>query len=231
MLKTISSMFLVLLISGSANAGIISTLYGIVLGNQDARLEYKELVHQALTELGVEDPKSVSVKQMNGIGPAFARMNLSSFTAIGIWLDENYLDHCTQEEKLFHIYHEASHFACKHHQKIVAGSSIVLVAATLGMIKLNSLLSSGDDLTKYVALAGSGLAALTGAYYYVLPQIVKKQEKEADILAAQALIQSGKEEVVDAHIKDLECKTTGKDTVWWYSIAEQQTYLKELQKA
>ncbi len=229
--KITYSLFLALSFSYNAlDAGqsIASKLYCSVLGNQDASPTYKDLTYQALTNLGVKNPDNVSVKQMNGVGPAFARINLSSFTTFGLWLDEAYLDTCTQEEKLFHIYHEAAHYASNHHQKILAGIAVALPLSIFGLVKLNKYLPE-KKITKVAIYTGIACATLTGIYFGVLPSIVKHQEKQADIRAAKTLISLGKEDVVLNRIQTLKTyKDANSTDIWWYSNAEQIKYLENL---
>lgn len=218
--------------SGIAHAShsMASKVYCAVLGNEDASQEYKKQVYEALTQLGVEHPESVPVKQMNGVGPAFARMDLSSFTAFGIWLDEKYLDTCTQEEKLFHIYHEASHYACKHHQKILIGSAVSMLLVAAGLMKL-SRVSPDGSVAKCVTLGSAAIAVLSGTYCYLLPHVVKRQEKQADLVAAQALINAGRQQVVDSHIDDLKESEISDNNIWWYSKDEQINYLENVRSS
>lgn len=227
--KNLLSFSFALLISGSVCQGqsLASMFYCSVLGRQDVRSEYKELAVQALTHLGVQDPESVPVKQMNGVGPSFARVDLSSFTAFGIWFDEAYLDSCSREEQLFHIYHEAAHYASKHHQKTLAGSAVSLGLAAFVMIKLQKVLSQEPDFVRYGVLAASAFAAVAGFYLYLLPQVVKAQEKEADILAVKTLIQTGSGQIADNYIDQIKnAKNSIQNDTWWPSVHEQIQYLE-----
>lgn len=229
--KATSSLFLTLLFSFNvthAGKGMMSKVYCSIFGNQDVSPAYKEIAQQALKQLGVKDFESVSVKQMNGVGPAFARMDLSSFTAFGIWLDEDYLDTCTEEEKLFHIYHEASHYVSMHHQKILAGAALSLPLITWGLAKLSSA-STGSFFTACAMFTGLSAVALAGIYFGVLPRVVKRQEKQADLLAAQILMDMGREDVVIDHINSLKAsRNQDSSDTWWYSVKDQIKYLENL---
>lgn len=208
---------------------LIAQLYCSVLGNEDARTEYRVLVYQALKDLGIEKPSAVSVKQMNGIGPAFARVPLSTFTAFGIWLDEPYLDSCSFAEKIFHLYHEAAHYTLMHHQKILAGVGISLLLVSLGVIELSGILRDVSVLMKNIVAVGTGAFIVAGCYRYILPHFIKRQEKQADILAAQTLIAHGKKDIVIEHIDNLsKMPIIEEDALWWYSNVEQATYLKAI---
>lgn len=233
MKKILLSLILVFLFTKPiyAEPSLIAKLYCSVLGNKDASKEYREKVYQVLKQHGVNKPEDVPVKQMNGIGPAFARLELSSFTAFGIWLDENFLDICTDEQKDFHIYHEVSHYVKYHHQKILALSACLLTLIATGFTKLNRFCSSSDNITRYSVLTGATAFTLLTSYLYLLPNIVKRQEKEADILAAKALINAGKSQVVDNHIENLKKYINSPDDIWWYSNKEQIKYLEDIKKS
>ncbi|MCL4361776.1 hypothetical protein M1446_05475 [Candidatus Dependentiae bacterium] len=226
-MKKIIFAFLILFSTNIISSqSLISKFYCQILGNKDASLENKEMVYRALKKLGIKNVEDVSVKQMNGVGPAFARLPLSSFTAFGIWLDEDYLSKCSPIERVFHIYHEAAHYAKKHHQKILAGAAIMLPAIAIALIKLNQLVA--DPIYKYGAMSGVSLSALLGNYFYVLPKINKTHEKEADLLAAKILISSGNEKIVDYYIEELKKYNPNSENIWWYSIGQQIKYLQEL---
>lgn len=211
--------------SAVARQSIVSTIYCSLFGNQDASQEYKKLVYQALTDLGINNPEDVPVKKMNGVGSILAGMDVSSFTAFGIWLDEQHLDTCTQEEKLFHIYHEASHYACKHHQKTLIGSAASIPLIILGLMKLGSLSPHGS-VAQYISTTSALLLTLSATYLYILPHVVKKQERQADVVAAKTLINIGKEEVVDEYINHIRASKNCDNNIWWYSNAEQIRYLE-----
>lgn len=230
--KTLIVLFTLLISSNFSFSApsLISRFYCLVLGNKNTKQEYKEKAHKALKDLGVEKPEDVPVKQMNGIGPAFARLQLSSFTAFGLWLDEEYLDQCSEEEKIFHIYHEAAHYASRHHQKIITGSAIILPLLTYGFIKLNNSLDPYGTLTKASIITTTSIATLLSSYLYFLPQVVKRQEKEADIKASKTLIRLGKQEAVENIIENLKSMPANDGNIWWYSNQEQIQYLENLIK-
>lgn len=210
--------------------GIMSQLYCWALGNQDVRQEYALLARQALAALGVSNPQEVAIKKMNGLGPVIARVNaLSSFTAYGIWLDEAYLDTCTMEERLFHIYHEAAHYARKHHQKLVIGITLTVPLICALSLQLNKR-SCIDNAFVYTLSAVQSLIMLASAYAYILPAVVARQEKHADIAAAQALIAEGKSDVVRAYIDLLKSYAYGgaETELWWPAVAQQIGYLEGL---
>lgn len=210
--------------------GMMSQLYCWLLGNQDVRQEYALLARQALAALGVNNSQEVAIKKMNGLGPIIARVNaLSSFTAYGIWLDEAYLDTCTMQERLFHIYHEAAHYAHKHHQKMVIGITLTVPLICALSLQLNKL-SLIDNAHFYTLSAVQSLIMLASAYAYILPAVVARQEKHADIAAAQALIAEGKTDVVNAYIDLLKSYAYGgsETGAWWPAVAQQIGYLEDL---
>lgn len=208
----------------------IEQLYAHVLGNEDACAEYTWLVQSALTKMGVQNSDKVLVKKMNSVGPTFARINLSSFTAFGIWIDEEYLDICTEPERIFHLYHEAAHYAQKHHQKIVIGSTVSLACVFFALKKLFDL-NRNKSVAHIACIAGSGLLAGSALYTYALPMFVKKHEKQADLLAAKILMQTKQQDVLENHIENLrKIEKSEESTLWWDSLVEQITYLEEYKK-
>jgi len=206
-----------------AKQSVLSKVYCYVLGNQDVQQEYKDQTRQALQTMDVKNPEDVTVKQMNGVGPAFARFNLSSFTAFGIWLDEAYLASTSKEEQTFHIYHEAAHYQQKHHQKNLAACTVGIAG---GLVLLNQSLSIASPIAKAAAVTGS--AAAIGSYFYLLPHFIKQQEKQADIIAAQALLKAGNRHVVQARIDDLQNNCPEDSSLWWLSSQEQVNYLQRV---
>lgn len=212
---------------------LISKMYCLILGDKEVRLEYKEIAQEALKEFGVEELEDVPIKQMNWVGPTFAQTDLSSFTAFGIWLNEAYLDACTQEEKIVHIYHEAAHYAKNHHLKILIGTSAYFSIGLGGLIGLYSLFESFDPTLKNTLVACIGILLTVRGYHYILPRFVKEQEKEADLKAIKKLIISGKQDVVDAYLHTLRERVAEKQihdvNMWWYSDKEIVAYL-DMQK-
>ncbi len=211
-----------------AEQSLISKLYCSFLGNKDTQTKYTEKVKTALKDLGLENPSDVAIKQMNKIGPIFANIDLASFTAFGIWLNEEYFDKCNDKEQLFHIYHEASHYIQKHHQKLLVGCSIALAIFILALRQINNTLGSTNPIIKNTSVATIGILTIFACYRYLLPYIIKRQEKQADISAADALITAGHQDIVDAHIKHLEgLSNPGEKDLWWHTVTEQIKYLKK----
>lgn len=209
----------------------ISKMYCLIFGNTDAHSEYQNQAHEALVAFDIEQPENVAVKQMNGIGPAFARLDLSSFTAFGIWLNEAHLDACGKNEQIFHVYHEAAHYAKKHHQKMIAGSAVFLAGMVAGLLAINKSINVTNSFLKSTAILGSGMLITLGSCLYLLPQIVKQQEKEADMFAAATLIRAGSQYIVEAHIKNLRATPySNESALWWHSDSKQATYLEKMLK-
>jgi hypothetical protein len=199
-----------------AQAGIMSRVYSAVLGNNDVSTTFKNETYEALRALGIQDPTSVQVKQMNGIGPALARANIGSFTACGIWLDEQYLAGCSTAAATFHIYHEAAHYVLRHHRNLVLGTLAVCAAAAAILLKIKP--------RSYQFAAG---AAALGSYLVCLPYYVREQEKQADLLAVQTLLATGKHAVVASHLAALAKLHDHDNALWWYSPQDQIRYLKD----
>jgi Zn-dependent protease with chaperone function len=213
----------------SQGQSLVSKIYCLFLGDTDVPYEYKQMVYQALRDFGLENPSEVSVKQMNGVGPAFARVNLSSFTAFGIWLDVRYLNKCSEEEKIFHVYHEVAHYVLNHHVKILVGCGGVIALLIAGLVKLHGTLGVSSAILKETLIGGVGILAVLAGYRYILPYFVKKQEKQADIMAAKILVSTGREGIVKAHIENLKkYKDSDEDALWWCTNKETIKYLEKL---
>lgn len=231
LIKKISYLFmctLSLINSPIYSQDIITKIYCKFLGDKEISFGNKIRVMEALSRLGIEHPEKVSIKQMNKTGSLIAQADLSSFTAFGIWFKETYLNTLTEKEKVFQIYHEAAHYAKKHHQKILASSIAFFIGSTLGINLINSFFNL-DYFIKKAAVLGIEAAATFLIYLYLLALVVKEQEKDADILAATTLINSDRKDIVEAHIKRLkEIENYDKDNTWWYSAKKQVIYLESL---
>lgn len=228
--KIIKLFILVLIVTThTAHTGqnTISKLYCSFLGNENVSKKYTEKVQQALKDLDLKNPSNVAIKQMNSVGPIFANIDLISFTAFGIWLNEEYFNKLSEEEQIFHIYHEASHYVQNHHQKLLAYCSGILAITIIGLKQTNNILQSNNPIIKNISVTSLGILALIASYRYLLPCIIKRQEKQADILAAKTLILADKEDVIVAHIKKLNKLKKDENDLWWYSIKEQIKYLKD----
>jgi Zn-dependent protease with chaperone function len=212
-----------------AKPNLLTDIYGLILGSKDADAKYTQIVHQALKDLGSVDETSVAVKQMNTVGPMIALQDLSSFTAFGIWLNQKYLKNLDAQTLKFLLYHEASHYIQKHHQKIILVCMLSLLPLILELYLLKKGLSSTHPLLQGSALALAGLLSVVVWYKYFLPYLIKKQEKKADLMAAKALIETGEAKIVDDYIKILK-ESKSEDDLWWYSDKEKAEYLEKLKK-
>lgn len=221
--KIILSLFCIFTLS---NHAFINQLYCSLLGNTDVAAEYKALVHNALRNLGVNNSKSVSVKQMNNVGALIARIPVSSFTAWGIWFDQDYLDTCNANEQLFQIYHEAAHYAQKHHQKLLTFTLAVAGATGIGLYALHKHLRKNDVPHPNTITAASAATALVAFCTIVLPYIVKLQEQNADLVAAQKLIELGRSDIVQEYIQQLRELTEQESNLWWFAGNRQADYLE-----
>lgn len=222
MKKNLIIMF-ILSIPYAFSQSLPSKIYCTILGNNDVKQEYRELAHRALKDFGITEPEKVSIKKMNHVGSIIALIPVSSFTAFGIWLDEKYLDSCTKEQQIFQIYHEAAHYACKHHQGLLAvGTGMVLAIPTLLYLhnKLDNQCNHHDGVTTLGIGAAGGLALFIG----MLPFLVKQQEKQADLEAAKKLRESNKAAIVEAYLEKLD-QSNSNNHLWWHSESEQIQYL------
>lgn len=228
MKKFLFAIALVCFIYPLSAQSIIPKIYCTVLGNTDLKQEYKEQVFKALKDMGVEHPETIAIKKMNRVGSILALMPVSSFTAFGIWFDEKYLDSCSQEKRIFEIYHEAAHYALKHHQKLLGIGSAVCATAIVGLVFLKKCLDARTSHSLTVTL-GAAAASVAGIYLGIVPQIVQRQEKAADIHAAKKLISLGKTDVVDAYIRLLsKSNLSDKSALWWAPVKEQASCLKDV---
>jgi hypothetical protein len=226
MMKKILFVITVVGSMGAAEQSYISRLYCKVLGNTDIKQEYKELAHRALQDNGISDPESVPVKKMNRVGSIVALMPVSSFTAFGLWFDEDSLDECSEDERTFQIYHEAAHYAKRHHQQVLIAGTAMSVLTVAGVMMLNKTLHAQDNPYTQTITAGTGVAAAAMLYVGVLPHLVKRQEREADMAASTKLTGLGSMYVYD-RIKDLRRSKPSRGTIWWYSEKEQADYLED----
>jgi len=214
--------------------GMLPKIYCSVLGNKDVDPRLMKIVREALKNLSIENPESVAIKQMTPVGPLLAMRNLASFTAApaGIWLDAEYLNNLNEEELEFLMYHEGGHFKLKHHRDTIVVSLLSLIAVVAGLVLFGKNLASIQPSLKWAMLISTGLLLILVFYWYILPSLVKRQEKQADLLAAQVLIDTGKQQIVDTYIKALQkSKNFDKSDLWWYSDREIVEYLEELKKA
>ncbi len=222
-MKKFLCLFIILLTSPISSQSFITKIYCTILGNNDVKQEYRELAHRALKDFGITEPEKVSIKKMNNVGSIIALMPVSSFTAFGIWLDEKYLDSCTKEQRTFQIYHEAAHYACKHHQGLLAvGTGMVLAIPALLYLhnKLDNQCNHHNRATTLGIGAAAGLALFSG----MLPFLVKQQEKQADLEAAKKLRELNKAAIVEAYLGKLD-QSNSNNHLWWYSTTEQAQYL------
>lgn len=230
--KTIKFITFALTISTSsvlANQSLISSLYCSALGTKDTDDKFIKIYHQALKDLGITDVESTTVKQMNAVGPLFVMNDLLSFTAFGgSWLNQEDLKSLPEWYQKFMIYHEASHYTQSHHLQtwIAFASSLVILIISLWILKKG--FGTMRPLFKVSGLVVAGALLVLLWLKYLLPYIIKRQEKQADIMATQALIKTGNKNVVEQFIAMLK-KSKNQDNggLWWPSNNEIIKYLEE----
>ena len=231
MKKILSFLMLLSSINPVCGQSYVSQLYCAILGDAEIKQEYKDLVHQALRAYGVMHAEEVPVKKMNTVGQIVALMPLASFTAFGFWFNEAYLDACSPEERTFQMYHEASHYAQKHHQKILKTGAALLGIATIGLVMFHKQLQESKNPSAMPITLATGLLTAAAIYLGIIPNIVKHQEKEADLGACTLLAASGNVDVVKKRIRYLRVSGSSCSNLWWFSDNEQAAYLQEaLQK-
>lgn len=209
--------------------GLLSAFYGLFLGNEDVDAKYTQLAHEALRQLGDAHPSTVAIKQMNAVGPALALQDLLSFTAFGVWLNQKYLNSLDNNALKFLIYHEVSHYIQKHHQKTIVTCVLSLLFLIAELFLLQRCCCSIHPAAQITVLVLAALVSILAWYRFFLPRLVKRQEKQADLIAAKALIDAGAQHIVDAHIAKLKAsKNSGEGDLWWYSDEEIAKYLEDL---
>lgn len=220
--------------------GCLQRSYAYFLGNQDVSYQFKQQVRQALIDSGIasKDVDKVPVKQMNDKGSRIAGEKLKSFTALGLWFDEKSFDDsmtgcCTPTEKTFGIYHEAAHYKCKHHPKLVAACVLCFATCCAGICALRS---------SYIPTSSQKLQMIDGLGAFVvtllsLPFMVKKQEKIADQYAARTLYEHQKQHIAENYLDSLSDKlrqqsgnTGWLSNIWWPSLKQQVAYLSDVRK-
>jgi Peptidase family M48 len=214
----------------AADTSYVAQLYCSLLGDQDVDVAYKNTVYKALHTFGVYDTEGIPVKRMNAVGPTIAKLPLFSFTAFGIWLNEDFLAPCSENEKIFFLYHEAAHYAYKHHQHVLAVEALYL-SLVMGLVHV--LLRNRNRILHHLALGyGTGIASVIN-YFFILPPFIKSQEKEADIQAVRALMKDYPY-VVNHRIEELKHLVAAGEDVqdgrWWCSHQEQIEYLEDAQR-
>lgn len=211
------------------SSNFFATLYGYLLGNENINPEYTQLIHVALQQLGVANPSAVTIKQMNAVGPALALQDLASFTAFGIWLNQEYLETLDRDTLTFLMYHEASHYVQQHHQKTIVACIISLLILIAEICLLKNWTYSIHPAIQVPTLITSALLSILAWYRFFLPILIKRQEKQADLMAAKTLIDNGAIQVVEAVITKLKnAKNTDESSIWWYSNNDVVRYLEEL---
>ncbi|HZW60906.1 MAG TPA: M48 family metalloprotease [Candidatus Babeliales bacterium] len=213
-------------------------VYSSLLGKEDASPYYHKLVVQALKAYGVKKAEKVLIKKMNGIGPALAGIDkdqLLSFTAFGIWLNEELLNHEDEAIRIMIIYHEAAHYVQKHHQQIVA-SLATLSLITAAIFTASSYVSPQRWAQMATAAAWTG-ATWWGFDKFIFTPLVLSQEETADLEATRVLVADGKQKIVQQFMKHLKQQVdsgngTNATDRWHETIAKQlesiKTYYEQL---
>ncbi len=88
--------------------------YSMVFGKEEASDHYKEIVHAALEQAGIENAKEIPIKKMNGVSLYLAGDRLFSYSMFGIWLNEELLDQYDEVERVSVLHREAVQYAKKY---------------------------------------------------------------------------------------------------------------------
>jgi hypothetical protein len=194
----------------------INPLYTTLLGNEDASENYKESIRSALKDSGVTDIEQIAIKKMNGVASCLVGSELCSFTLFGIWINEPAWDTIDPLHREFMIYHEAAHYARNHHQTLLASLAPSALLTLLIPIVSPYLLSESNRTAKWATPITLELINLCVVYKLIAQPLIQRQEDEADRAALQTLHALGKDDVVNAYIKNLEHLANGSDyDVWW----------------
>lgn len=185
----------------SSSASFLEHSYCRFLGSTDASAQYQTIIRQALYLLDVPNAQTVAIKKMGNFTPSIFGSSLYSFTACGIWINEQLLNECSPAERTFALYHEAAHYALNHHRH-VALRCLPLPFLMAALITLGTKCSS--SLVKQIA-ASLALGSATAYTFdaFVLHPLVMDQEQEADLAAAKILRDHGKGSVVDEYVAEL----------------------------
>jgi hypothetical protein len=201
----------------------VSTMYCAILGKEDAAQEYQVIVHEALQAFGIHDFEGVSVKKLSSFPKKFLGDNVISFSMQGIWIDENLLTDCPFEEMIFTLYHEAAHYAFRHHAK----EALLLVPATLLFYSIPHLtvniINKNYRMSRFGYIGIMSILMIGLLDRALIRPAVRVFERKAEKEAARALCRSGKQCIVQAHIDYLQSlimqgeKNTG---IWWDSLSD-----------
>lgn len=217
---------------GFTGEKVVERTYCSVFGSENASDYYQEKVKEALTAFGVNDVNHVPIKKMNRTAAFFVGDQLYSFTMFGIWLNEELLDKCEESERVFALYHEAAHYARKHHQKVLL--SLLPTALLVEIIPLirKQMVKSPDKYVQAGSTIGLTLLAALLVDQLLLCPLIKSQEQEADEQAACKLNSLGRTSVVDDCVKQLhellQDGHSGKTDRWHRNIPEQIAYLEKV---
>jgi len=211
------------LASYSTSPTISEQLHMLVLGSHDASHKQQLDIRSALNRAGIEHADLVPVKQMNDVGPYLAGSRLVSFTADGIWLNEQALADLSPEEQAFVYQHEAVHYLRNHHAELLIHLTSVSYIATLIIATSRTLFSS--TLLRTANNLILGYLAATLYIKHILQPLRIRQEHEADYTATRILVNSGNSTIVHhylAQLDDLIADGMGTETDGWHETLLQQ---------
>jgi len=226
--RWLGTLFILLSINHLQGASLISNILAPLLGTADLDEPYKTEVQDALRNFNVPNIESVSIKKMDKFVPSLIDPAIISYTFFGLWFNQNYLAQLSSSERTWNIYHEAAHYAAHHSAKTVALTTIIGSLSCMTVSQFNTRLRTNYTLfngTLYLTTWSTALAA----NFYMLQQLIKDQEKEADLKAARLLLLLDKEDVVTDHLDELRnqiVQGAGDQTdCWHHSPYEQAEYL------
>jgi len=214
---------------------IAENFCGELFGTDIASVEIQEQIKNARNSFSLQTTDQPPTKYITNNW----LQKFSSFTWFGTWINKKAWNEMTKKEKIFLAHHEIAHEAEKHPLKQVSIATITLLASIYAAKKYSPRLStylinsSHPLFQKYLSLL-FGMGGVLICVGILIPHMVKKDEKDADILAAQTLWNQGKEELVQHHINELK-KIAGQQTkssssIWFKSVSEQINYLQFILK-
>ena len=224
----IGTLLILLCVNHLQGAALISSALQPLLGNVDLDEPYKTEVKEALCNFKVPNVESVSIKKMDKFIPSLIDKAIISYTIFGLWFDQDYLARISESQRTWNIYHEAAHYAARHSTKamvligMLGGLSYITVPQFNNRISTNYTLING---ALYLTTWSTALAAS----FYTLQELIRDQEKEADLNAARLLLLLNREDIVVEQIDELRnqiAQGAGDQTDYWhYSPYEQAEYL------
>jgi len=219
---------LIMFVSFNSNANyspkqIAANVCCKLFGNENVSDQTKQLINQARDSFGISQTDRLPVKYITSKNSWL--QHFLSFTWFGTWINKNYWENLSEQEKVFTAYHETAHHYLNHPLKQIGVTLSTLIASiALGRIFIPSV--------KNKLLACSLQTFLSaGLLNLIVPWYAKLCEKNADIKAAQKLCTLGKNDIVEHQIAQLSSELdqeVNNSSLLFPSIKDQVSYLQEI---